>query len=295
MLTKIRALKSWYLSQDVRTQRMLAWGSAAVFTAMVYFYFHGMIYVSTDDAFVDGHVVAVSPKVAAHASKVYIDDNQEVKAGELLVELDVRDFAVHLDMAKAALESAEAEARYARKDAERYLKLTETDEISKQQSEMAVLRSEMADARVDQAKAQVEQAELQVSYTKIYAPSAGHVTRKSVEAGAYVQPGQPLLAIVTHDKWVVANFKETQIKRMRTGQKVKVKVDTFPGKIFRGHVDSVQRGTGARFSLFPPENATGNFVKVVQRVPVKIVFDESQDSAHPLAVGMSVIPEVKVR
>jgi len=110
-----------------------------------------------------------------------------------------------------------------------------------------------------------------------------------------IQIGQPLMAIVSDEKWVVANFKETQLTHMRAGQKAEIKIDTYPGKTFKGHVDSIQRGTGSTFSMFPPENATGNFVKVVQRVPVKIVFDEQPDEKKPLGVGMSVIPEVKVR
>ena len=144
-------------------------------------------------------------------------------------------------------------------------------------------------------RAEVEQAELELSYTKIYATEAGRVTRKSVEEGALVQIGQPLLAIVPGDVWVTANFKENQIGRMVPGQPVDISVDAYPDKIFKGHVDSIQAGTGARFSLIPPENATGNYIKVVQRVPVKIVFDEPPDPKHMLAPGMSVVPEVAVR
>ena len=121
------------------------------------------------------------------------------------------------------------------------------------------------------------------------------MTKKSVELGQLVQVGQPLFAIVSKGKWVIANFKETQLTHMRPGQEVKIKIDTYPHKTFKGHVDSIQRGTGARFSLLPPENATGNYVKVVQRVPVKIVFDEAPNKKYPLALGMSAVPEVKVR
>ena len=117
---------------------------------------------------------------------------------------------------------------------------------------------------------------------------------KNVDPGKYVEPGQPLLSIVKEDTWVIANFKETQIKKMSVGQPVEVKVDAYPGKVFKGHVDSVQPGTGAVFSLLPPENATGNFVKVVQRVPVKIIIDSRFDPVHPLWPGLSVVPSVDI-
>ena len=156
-------------------------------------------------------------------------------------------------------------------------------------------RRPSAGATTEQLRSQVAQAELELSYTKIYAPETGRVTRKSVEEGALVQIGQPLLAIVPGDVWVTANFKENQIGRMTPGQSVEISVDAYPDKKFKGHVDSIQAGTGARFSLIPPENATGNYVKVVQRVPVKIVFDEPPDPKHMLAPGMSVVPEVAVK
>ena len=251
-------------------------------------------YVSTDDASVEGHVIPISAKVAAQVAKVAVDDNQEVKTGDLLVELDVNDYRVKNDMAKAELQAAEAEAEKAHTDSERYKKLNNQDEVSKQQVDMAVLRTQIADAKVAAAKAHLEQAGLNVSYTRILAPMDGFVTRKSVETGAYVQVGQPLMALVSKEKWVIGNFKETQLSRMRPGQKVKVRVDTYSHKVFNAHVDSIQRGTGARFSLLPPENATGNFVKVVQRVPVKIVFDETPGSQYPLMLGMSVVPEVEI-
>ncbi|HEY0430701.1 MAG TPA: HlyD family secretion protein, partial [Pyrinomonadaceae bacterium] len=166
---------------------------------------------------------------------------------------------------------------------------------SRQQVAVSEAQSKTAGANIEQLRAEVEQAELQLSYTKIYATEDGRVTRKSVEEGALVQVGQPLLAIVPSHVWVTANFKENQIGRMAPGQAVEISVDAYPDKTFKGHVDSIQAGTGARFSLLPPENATGNYVKVVQRVPVKIKFDEPPDPKHLLAPGMSVTPEVAVR
>ncbi|HTB64261.1 MAG TPA: HlyD family secretion protein [Opitutales bacterium] len=152
-----------------------------------------------------------------------------------------------------------------------------------------------AQAAVQQAETAVQQAQLDLSYTEITAPEAGYVTHRAAEVGAYAQPGQPLLAIVPAQVWVIANFKETQLTDMRPGQPVEIYVDAYPQHKFAGHVDSVQAGSGARFSLLPPENATGNYVKVVQRVPVKIVFDEKPDPAFVLGPGMSVTPSVKVR
>lgn len=154
---------------------------------------------------------------------------------------------------------------------------------------------ETANAAVQQAEAKVRQAELNLSYTQVTAPEDGHVTRRVVEKGAYIQPGQSLMAIVPRRYWVIANFKETQLTRMRVGQPVEVEVDAYPDHTFKGHVDSIQSGAGARFSLFPPENATGNYIKVVQRVPVKIVLDDSPESELALGPGMSVDPKVRVK
>src|SRR5437588_3130567 len=164
-----------------------------------------------------------------------------------------------------------------------------------QQVAVSQAQAETAGASIEQLRAAVEQAELELSYTKIYAPESGRVTRKAVEEGALVQPGQPLMAVVSGDVWVTANFKETQLDKIRPGQPVEITVDAYPGRTFKAHVDSIQAGTGARFSMIPPENATGNYVKVVQRVPVKIVFDEPPDPNHLLAPGMSVTPEVQIR
>jgi membrane fusion protein (multidrug efflux system) len=150
-------------------------------------------------------------------------------------------------------------------------------------------------AQIAQFEAAVHQAALDLSYTKIYAPDSGRITRKTVEPGVYVQVGQTLFWIVPDQVWVVANFKETQLRYMRPGQPATVRVDAYPDRVFKGHVDSIQSGAGARFSLLPPENATGNYVKVVQRVPVKIFIDDPPDPNHVLGPGMSVVPEVKVR
>src|SRR5579859_2481348 len=218
---------------------------------------------------------------------------------------------------RAGVTAAEAEASRAQADLKRY-EAVESRAVSRSQMDLAETQARSSQAQVEvarnkalaaeaqaglsraniatatadaqQAEAAVRQAELDLSYTQITAPADGFVTRRTVETGAYAQPGQALLAIVPREVWVVANFKETQLTHMRPGQPVQIKVDAYPQTTFHGHVDSIQAGSGARFSLMPPENASGNYVKVVQRVPVKIVLDEAMGSGHLLGPGMSVTP-----
>lgn len=186
-------------------------------------------------------------------------------------------------------ESRLAQARAGEMQADAGLRTAET---APQQVAMTQARARAAQAKVDQAKANLAQAELNLQYTTVKAPVSGTVSRKSVNPGQVIQPGQPLFALVQlDDVWVTANFKETQLDRVRAGQKATVTVDAYD-KTFTGKVESISPGTGARFSLLPPENATGNFVKVVQRVPVKIVLDPGQDPEHLLRPGMSVVPTI---
>ncbi|MEK7714767.1 MAG: HlyD family secretion protein, partial [candidate division NC10 bacterium] len=154
----------------------------------------------------------------------------------------------------------------------------------------------MAEAQLAEARANVREADLGVEYTTIRAPMAGRVTRKTVEVGQVVQPGQPLLAVVSlDDVWIVANYKETQLTDVRPGQPATIRVDTYPGLVLRARVDSIQSGTGSRFTLLPPENASGNFVKVVQRIPVKLVLVPGENGRELLVPGMSVVPTIEVR
>jgi|RhiMetdeSRZDD1v2_1073273.scaffolds.fasta_scaffold96854_2 membrane fusion protein, multidrug efflux system len=381
----------------------LALISVAVLAALavgIHYYLYARAHESTDDAFIDSHTTAISPKVASYVSRVYIDDNWHVKQGDLLVELDARDFEARLaqaqanlaaatarhqsaeinvrvvsttagagidqaeagvqaaqrqvdeghsrlEQARAQVDAAAAEATRAKADGERYERLltyravsrqerdnavaTDTaaaanldaarqaqqaafDNLHRAESQLGEAKARLASARVApsqvaysrsqvdtsaaeiaQAEAEVRQAKLNLSYTKIYAPESGRVTRKSVEPGRYVQVGQTLFSIVPDRVWVVANFKETQLRYMRPGQPATIKVDAYPDKVFKGHVDSIQAGSGAAFSLLPPENATGNYVKVVQRVPVKILIDDPPGPNRVLGPGMSVEPEVTVR
>ena len=200
------------------------------------------------------------------------------------------------DAARAAREAAEAEsvaADRAVEAAKAHLAQTRT---GREQVGIASARAASAAAKVEMARAALEQAQLNLSYTDVKAPVRGVVSRRTAEVGQVVQAGQPLLALVSlDDVWITANFKESELKTIRPGQRVDISVDAYGGRTFHGHVDSIAAATGARFSLLPPENATGNYVKVVQRVPVKIVLDQGADPEHLLRPGMSVVPRVFTR
>jgi membrane fusion protein (multidrug efflux system) len=195
-------------------------------------------------------------------------------------------------VSKRQADSAYADARSAkaRLDAARASANATAAQVKAAQAQVRV-----AQANIETARANNAAVELQLSYTHVVAPIAGRVTRRSVDVGNVISIGQPLLAIVSNDLWVTANYKETQLTKMTVGQVVDVKVDAFPDVSFSGHVDSIQRGTGSFFSMLPAENATGNYVKVVQRVPVKIRFDRPEDLArYAIGPGMSVKPDVQL-
>ena len=272
----------------------VAVGLAAVFFGTRY-WLYARDHEDTDDAFIDTHIVMISSKVDGQALKVSVDDNQQVKQGDPLVDIDPADYQVKLGQARAAVTAAEAEARKAAGDAASAKELYAKDRISRQSYDHAVAEADAAKGQAELARKKLDAAELDLSYTSIKAPIAGKVTRKAVELRSYLRVGQPLLALVPVQVWVTANFKETQLTRMRPGQKVSIHIDAYPRREFPGHVDSIQAGTGARFSLLPPENATGNYVKVVQRVPVKIVFDDPPEALPTLSPGMSVVPAVDLR
>jgi membrane fusion protein (multidrug efflux system) len=351
-----------------RRRRIVIGAAVALILAIAYvatIFFHSLTHESTDDAFIDAHIVSIAPKVAGKISAVKVKDNELVRKGQVLLQLDPADIAAAvaqkqaaLEVAKAHLDNAQMSAEQAaahvntvmagfaslkastgaaaadteklRGDLTRNKDLIESGAISKQDFQHSVsdvasseatleskkrqlqaaealaeeakkqagsARAQVSAARAEVAEAQAElrQAELQKSYTTITAPEAGRVTNKSIEPGNYVQVGQPLFAIVPQHVWVTANFKETQLSNMRPGQPAEVEVDAYPARALHGHVDSIQAGSGARFSLLPPENATGNFVKVVQRVPVKIALDEQPGVQEVLGPGMSAMPDVKVK
>jgi len=336
-----------------RKLKFLTIGVAALTVLVVVIFYYSIFvapYESTDDAFIDGYVTLVSPRVPGQITQLLVKDNQEVKAGDVLVEIDPRDYEAKAAQARAdlaaaksqliqsqaqvkvseakvtqtqaAVTAADAESQRAMDDLKRYENV-ESRAISKSAFDLAQAQArsaaanleaarsqtnaaesdvelsqagvETAKATVQQAEAKLQQAELNLSYTKIIAPMDARVTARTVQPGNYVQPGQALMALVPKDVWVTANFKETQVTYMKPGQPVELSVDAYPNRKFKGKVDSLQSGTGARFSLLPPENAVGNYIKVVQRVPVKIIFDEELPTNLDIAPGMSVVPNVKVK
>ena len=381
--------------------------------ALAWWYYGGR--ESTDDAQIDGHITQVSASVGGRVVRVHVTDNQAVKAGAVLAEIDPRDYQAALDRAAAELASAqasaevaqigvpiattettsgvttarggveqaragiatteheiasararfasaeatlrqrEAEATRAGRDVERLKALIAKEEIPQQQYDAAVAAADasqaaaeaaratvaetqtaisvaesrarqaragasqaqaslrnaqtapqqvqatraqanVAAARVKQAEAILAQARLNLEHATVRAMTDGVISRKTVEVGQTIAPGQPLMALVDLDNlWVTANFKETQLHNVQSGRRVRVSVDALGSREFTGRVESIAAATGARFSLLPPDNATGNYVKVVQRVPVKIVFDPGQDPEHRLRPGMSVTPTVLLR
>ena len=253
---------------------------------------------------------------------IYNENKQEEKKGGWLLEIEPEDYKTkyneikaNLEEAKAMLGSAQNEIvksysalDFAKGDYKRYSAMYNKGISSKQDydssrnnltaaqtnSNSAKSKHDEISASIKKLEAQLEQARLNLSYTKIYAPEDGKITNRSVEQGNYVQTAQPLFSIVPHKVWVVANFKETQVANMEKGQKVKIKIDAFPNRKFNGVVDSIQMASGAKASLFPPENAVGSYVKIVQRIPVKILFTDDISNLN-IIPGMSVVPVVKVK
>lgn len=287
-------------------------------------------YESTEDAYVETHTVQIAPKVDGQVVEMYVTDNQKVEEGDLVAKIDDTDYKVKLAQATAAYESAlykqkgakatfeavNSQIQLAKKNLDRYTELYKSGAASKLEYDNAKTaydnaqasltqahenllsksNNRVADADLKQLTALKKQAELNLSYTKIYAPQSGTVTSKSIEKGAYVKTGQPLFVIVPENVWIIANFKESQLRYMKVGQNVEIKIDTYPDKEFKGKVDSIQRISGAKSSLFPPENAVGSFVKIVQRIPVKIVFTENIDAnKYTIVPGMSAEPKVRVK
>jgi membrane fusion protein (multidrug efflux system) len=337
---------------------------ALVFAAVWLFYsWYMRTYISTDDAYISGRIHIVAPKIAGTVASVNVNDNQYVKAGELLLEIKPEDYEVRVAQASTTLDAEKsmqseaahqieltekeyAEAKFkvasasanieiekvnmkkAELDFKRAEKLLKTQAVSQEYYDQAktiydtsVARLKAAEEGLNQAlantevknasvkkvksslsarssmvkqrEAMLQETKLNMSYTKIYSPVEGYVTRKSVEVGDQLRTGQPVMTVVPlHDVWIIANYKETQLTRVKAGQKVRIKVDTYPGKVYKGRVDSIMAGTGSVLSMFPPENATGSFVKVVQRIPVKIVLSDMTDPKHPLRAGMSVVPTI---
>ena len=302
----------------------------ALLCAAGYFIYESMTYQTTDDAYVETTTVQVAPRVSGQITEVYITDNQKVKEGDLVAKIDPADYEIKLEQAEAKLErtlfnqknaqanfqASQSNIELAKKDLERYQTLYEQGAVSKQtldaaqvkydsakanftNTEQALLSEngkKVADADLREIKASRDKAKLDLGYTNIYAPQSGTVASRRVEKGMYVNVGSPLFVIVPEKVWVVANFKENQLRHMKPGQEVDIKIDTYPDHVFKGKIDSIQRASGAKSSLFPPENAVGSFVKIVQRIPVKIVFTEDiNPEQYNIVPGMSVVPKVRIK
>ncbi|BDH45017.1 secretion protein [Salmonella enterica subsp. enterica serovar Choleraesuis] len=304
---------------------------------------------TTDDAYINADSVMVSARVAGQITQVLVDDNQQVKAGQLLAEIDARDFQAAkaaaeanvnatraelknltakierqksvIDQALANTQSTAASLKFAQSNAERYSNLSKVgagtqEERQKTATELQKWRASSAYDRaswvaatreLDVLKAEYEkrvatlaqneadllQANLNLSYTRITAPFDGMVGKRTVRVGAYITPGSPLLAVVPlENAYVIANYRETQITKMRPNQAVEIQVDSVPDRVFKGHIASIAPATGMSFSAIAPDNATGNFTKVVQRVPVKIMLDKDQPQLDKMRVGLSVIVSI---
>ena len=337
-------------------------GVAGIIAILFYLHYKAG-HITTDDAYIDGHIHSIAAKIPGTVKTVFVEANQAVKKGDLLVEIDPTDYDVrvgetgsslsaeksrqteysslvernrrqlaemkhHVSAAEANLKLQEAKLRQAELDSKRADSLIQKEAISRERADQTRTAYAVALAQVEAAQGQLKQAEAAIAtqqevirhselslrtqaalvkqreatlkaaqlsrgYTSLYAPADGFVTKKSVEVGNQILPGQPLMAVVPLDNiHVIANYKETEIEKIKPGLRVEVRIDTYPGRVFPGRVDSIMAGTGAVFSLFPPENATGSYVKVVQRIPVKIVFEMNADPNHVLRVGMSVVPTI---
>jgi membrane fusion protein, multidrug efflux system len=317
-----------------------------------YYWDTGRYLVSTDDAYVDAHSVLISPKVSGYIADVPVDDNQYVKAGQVLARIDPRDYRTALAQARANVAAAQAniatitqqisqqrlaveQARqavasdqagltYAQQNFQRYTALAQTgfgtvqqaqqsrsDLVEKQakldsdragiasaKKQIAVLEAQLAQARaaLAQQQAREQQAQLNLGYTTITAPFDGTIGVRTTQVGQFVQPGTQLMALVPlHRVYITANYMETQLTHVRRGQPVAIAVDTFPGTVVHGYVDSLAPASGEQFALLPPDNATGNFTKIVQRIPVKIALDQSDPLFGRLRPGMSVEPTIDTK
>lgn len=249
---------------------------------------------STDDAMIEAHTTPISAKISGYVVALNVRDNQHVKRGDVILQIDPRDYQLKVDAQKAQLASAQATAENAAINARRQLAIGKAAGTQRD-IDNAVAEEASSKASVEQAKAMLALAEKDLSDTNIVAPEDGIITMRTVENGAYVMPGEQLLVLVGEARWVTANFKEVQLTDMRPGQSAHITIDAYPDLTLRGHVDSIQSGTGARFSAFPPQNATGNFVKIVQRVPVKILIDDALPENIVLGPGLSVVPTVYTR
>jgi membrane fusion protein (multidrug efflux system) len=261
-----------------------------------YMLFESFMYVSTDDASVEAHALLLSSQIHGVITRADVQENEKVKAGQVLVEISPDDYQNALAQRDAQAGSFAAQLKSAQANYERIQSLYAKNAVSKERLDSAEAEFKSLQAQYVGASADATEAKLNLHYTQILAPSDGTVGRKSFDVGSYASPGQPLFGFVSNDeRWVTANLKETDLANLKIGQTAFVEVDAVPGHEFEGQVDSISPATGATFTLLPPDNATGNFTKVVQRVPVKIkLLNLSPDDIDRLAAGLSAEVKIKV-
>lgn len=277
-----------------KKQKILSAVGGLALLIVSYFLYKHFMYVSTDNAQIEAHSVMIASKVGGYVHKVNVSEGISVKKGDVLVEIDDRDYQNTLRQIKGELSSLEARKKDLEKNHKRIAELFSKGVVSQQQYDAASTALAEVKAKGDALSAQVAQAELNFENTKIKAPSDGFIAKKSVEVGQLASPGVPLVGFVDGgERWVIANFKETEIEDVQPGKKVEIEVDAISGKTFHGIVESISSATGATFTLLPPDNATGNFTKVVQRVPVKIKIENiSATEIAALKAGLSALVKV---
>lgn len=248
---------------------------------------YGHYYLSTDDAYINANIIQIAPRITGQVIKLYVENNQYVKKDQPLFDIDPEPYQLALNSAQAQLALSKAELENAILTKERTMALVPKKFLSQQDGDNAIANFKTATAKVEQAKAAMAQANLNMMYTRVTAPTSGWVTNVTLGVGNIVSINQPLFALISDEEfWVDANFKETEMAAIKPGQNATVVTDLYPGHKFKGVVESISGGSGTAFSLLPPQNATGNWVKVTQRIPVRIRI-LSPDAAIPLRIGIS--------
>lgn len=252
-------------------------------------------YLSTDDAYVNANIVQIAPRVTGRIVKTYFDDNQYVKKDQILFDIDPEPFQLEINAALAQLNLSVAELDKATLAKDRVAALVSKNYSSQQEGDNALAAFKTAAARVDQAKASLEQARLNMAYTKVSAPTSGWITNSNLNIGDLVQSNQPLFSLVSDEEfWVDANFKETQVAAIKPNQYARIVTDLYPDHPYDGVVESISAGTGSVFSLLPPQNATGNWVKVTQRIPVRVRIT-NMDPSRLLPIGISATVTISLQ
>jgi membrane fusion protein (multidrug efflux system) len=279
-----------------KKKKILAGIGTLVAIVAIYFTYQHFTYVETDNAYIEAHTVLLSAKISGYIREVNVIDGQKVKKGDVLVQIDDRDYKAISDSAKSDLLSLEARKHDAEKNFQRLKDLYAQSVVSAQQFDAAAANYNEIRAKYDAANAKVAQAQLNLENASIMAPANGVVAKAAAEVGQLAVPGTPLVGFVSSEsRWIIANFKETEIEDVKLGHKVDISVDAISGHDYHGEVESISSATGATFTLLPPDNATGNFTKVVQRVPVKIkIMNLTEADNEKLQAGLSAVVKVHI-